>query len=97
DALDVVADGPAVFDPDDSDFLAALPNPLHIGGCQSELDIFWRDLLGEAMDRVELRDRLTVPVLVAGWRQFPLSDIDDEKRDAQAAFLHLRQIHLRRQ
>ncbi len=68
DALDGgggVAERVAVLDADERDLLAGLADPPDIGGGQRQLDLVGRDLLGQQVDRVELRDRLLVGVVVA--------------------------------
>ena len=101
DAFDVRADRIPVLDADHGDFLAALRDADDVGGRQGELDLVRRDLFREAMNGVELGDRRAVGALVSGREasglRGSLPDVDDEERDVEAAFLHLRQVHLRRQ
>ena len=66
-----------------------------VGGRQRQADVVGRDLFGEAMNGVELRDRLPVGAVEALRRQRTLADVDDHERDIHAAFDHLRQIDLR--
>jgi hypothetical protein len=96
-ALEIGADGITVLDADHRHFLAAFRDAGHVRGGERELDLAWRDLLGQPMDGVELGDGGTVGVLESGRRQVSLADVDDEERDVETALLHLRQVHLRRQ
>ena len=49
------------------------------------------------MHGVELRDRLAIGVGIPRRRQRALRHLNDEERDVEAALVHLRQVHLRRQ
>ena len=51
----------------------------------------------QPMNRVELRHRLPVRIVISFRRQRPLADVDDHERNIHAAFHHLRNIHLGRQ
>ena len=53
---DVGAERVAVLDADERDLLAAGGDPADVGGGQREPDLVRRDLLGEPVDGVELRD-----------------------------------------
>ena len=83
-AVDSSPSGVAVLDADERDLLAGLVDAADVGGGQRELDLVGRDLLGQQVDGVELRDRLLVGVVVAFGRQRSLSDIDDEERRRRA-------------
>jgi hypothetical protein len=67
------------------------------GRRQCQAHVVGRNLFREAMNGVELGDRLLVRVIVTFRRQRALADEDDHERDIHSAFDHLRQIDLRRQ
>ena len=52
-----VAERIAVLDADERDLLARLVDPAHVGSGQRQLDLVGRDLLGQAVDGVELLAR----------------------------------------
>ena len=87
--------GIAVLHADDGDAQVLLVQREDVGGRQGKAHLVGRDLLGEAMDGVELGDGLAVGAVVAFRRQRALADVDDHERDVHAAFHHLRQIDLR--
>ena len=97
DAFEVRADRKPVLDADHGHLLAALRDADDVRGREGKLDVLRRDLLGEAMNRVEFSDSRAVGALVAGGAQLSLPDVDDEERDVEPALLHLGQVHLRRQ
>ena len=97
DALDRrrgIAERVAVLDADERDLLAGLVDPPDVGGGQRQLDLVGRDLFGQQMNGVELRDRLLVGVVVAFWGERALPDIDDEEGRIETARHHLRQVDL---
>ena len=69
----------------------------HIIRSQSQPDALGSDLLGQAVDGVELDDRLVVGVRVAFRRQVALPHVHDEPCDIEPARFHLGQVHLGRQ
>ena len=68
-----------------------------VGRRQRQADVVGRDFFSQAMNGVELRDRLPVCAVIPFRRQRALADVNDHERDIHAAFDHLRQIDLRRE
>ena len=95
---EVLADRIAVLDADERDLAARRVDPARVGGGQRQADLVRRDLLGQAVDRVELLDRRLVGAVVAGRRERiragALADVDDEEGGVEAALDHLGQVHL---
>ena len=93
--FEIVADGISVLDADDGDAKVLLVQGEDVGRREREAHVIGRDLFGEAMHGIELRDRLAVGAVKAFRRERALADVDDHERDIHAAFDHFRQIDLR--
>jgi len=94
-AREIGANRVPVLDPDHGDLATGLRDAPNIGRRLRELDLLRRNLLGQPVDRVELRDRLPIGVGIAGWRQRPLRHLNHEEGDVETAVAHLRQVRLR--
>ena len=96
-SLDIGPDGISVLHADDGDAEVLFVQREDVGGRQRQADVVGRDFFRQAMNGVELRDRLPVGVVITFRRQRALADVDDHERDIHAAFDHLRNIDLRRE
>ena len=89
--------GISVLDTDDGDSKILLVQCQDVGRRQRQADVVGCDLFRQAMNGVELRDRLPVRAVKPFRRQRALADVNDHERDIHVAFDHLRQIDLRRE
>ncbi len=91
---EVAADDVAVLDADRGDELAARVDALDVVRGVGQLDLLRAELLRQPVDRLELRHRVGLRLLVVLRRPLRLADVDDEEGGVEPALAHLGDVDL---
>ena len=94
DVVEVGAERVRVLDADHRDLSSGGDDTTRVVGGQRESDTIRRDLIGETVDRVELRNRLGVRVRVTLLRERALADVHDHPRHVEPTRLHVGKVDL---